>query len=63
MAVTRVTLEAAPDELRARVEDVRLRLGITGTSPAETYGPTSVLSEDLLLRGYGLRRPRVEVEP
>lgn len=27
------------------------------------YGPTSALSEDLLLRGYGLRRPRVEDEP
>lgn len=64
MVRRRVLLEATPPELRARVEDVRLRLGITGTPPAESYGRTSALSEDLLLRGYGLMGQRpLAVEP
>jgi len=57
-------LEASPPEVRARVEDVRLCLGITGAPPAESYGRTSAISEELLLRGYGLMRPRLlAVEP
>lgn len=31
--------------------------------PAAGYGPTSHLSEDLLLRGYSLGSPPEEVEP
>jgi len=58
----RPEVEASTEEVRVRVVDVRLRLGLTGGRPAESYGPTSFLSEDLLLRGYGLRAQRVEEE-
>lgn len=50
-------LEAPDEPLRAHVVDIRIRLGITGGQRPETYGPTSTLSEDLLLRGYGLPWP------
>lgn len=40
----------------ARVPALQAQLGITGERrQAGDYGPTSHLSEDLLLRGYGLR--------
>lgn len=51
--------EPTPPE-RIRVVDVRYRLGIAEDLRIDDYGPTSALSEDLLLRGYGLRRPRFE---
>jgi hypothetical protein len=51
-------VEAAPP--RHRVQDVRLRLDVAPATRIDAYGPTSHLSEDLLLRGYGLLPPRHE---
>lgn len=62
MAPRTEAIEASVDDVRIRVDEMRLRLGITGGRPVEGYGRTSALSEDLLLRGYGVRRPRVEDE-
>lgn len=63
MARRPVLLEATPPELRARVEDVRLRLGITGGQPVESDGRTSTLSERLLFAAYGLGERVAVVEP